>query len=101
MLVDVLVEVEVVDDVEDVVEVEVVDVVEDVAVDVVELVFNVVTVASDEVVEAGVPTPAGGGFHPRKVVPAHEPESMLLRRPHSLWSIDNPQRAFTAIQLAT
>jgi hypothetical protein len=37
-----------------------------------------------EVVEAGVPTPAGGGFHPRKVVPAHEPESMLLRRPHSL-----------------
>jgi hypothetical protein len=54
-----------------------------------------------EVVEAGVPTPAGGGFQPRKVVPAHEPESKLLRRPHSLWSIDNPQRAFTAIQLAT
>ena len=48
----------------------------------------------------GAMVAAAGGFQPRMVVPAHVSESTLLSRPHSLWSIDIPQRAFTEIQLA-
>jgi hypothetical protein len=57
------------------------------------------TVGAVDVVDVGA-LPPNGGFHPRMVVPAHVSESTLLRRPHSLWSMDIPQRAFTEIQLA-
>ncbi len=32
------------------------------------------------------------------VRPGHEPVTRFFTLPHSLWSIDRPQRAFTAIQ---
>ncbi|MGA1378108.1 MAG: hypothetical protein ACO32D_07030, partial [Ilumatobacteraceae bacterium] len=55
---------------------------------------SAVVVGARVAVVAGVvdvdTVPPGGGFQPRIVVPAHGPESTLLSRPHSLWSIDKP-----------
>ena len=62
---------------------------------VVEVVDEVVLVV---VVVVVVDTPTGGGFQPRMVVPTHWPDNTLLILPHSLWSIDKFQRAFTEIQ---
>ena len=73
----------------------VVVVVEVVVEEVVEIVDEVVVVV---VVEVVVDTPTGGGFQPRMVVPTHWPDNTLLILPHSLWSIDKFQRAFTEIQ---
>ena len=64
-----------------------------------------VVVAATGVVAATVftvgTTATGGAFHPRIVVPAHCPVNRLLRRPHSLWSIERFQRAFTDTQFDT
>ena len=48
--------------------------------------------------EAGL-APDGRAGHGAIVSDEHDDASRFFTRPHSLWSIDNPHRAFTAIQL--
>ena len=51
------------------------------------------------VVGAANPAPDGTSGHAAIVKLAHDDVSKFFTLPHSLWSIDRPQRAFTAIQL--
>ena len=75
-------------------------VVGDVAGDVAEGVFTAGAVVAGVVGDTGTMTPiSGASLDAAMVRPEHDDVSRFLILPHSLLSIDNSQRAFTAIQL--
>ena len=75
-------------------------VVGDVAGDVAVGVFNAGAVVAGVVGGTGTMTPiSGASLDAAMVRPEHDDVSKFLTLPHSLLSIDNSQRAFTAIQL--
>jgi hypothetical protein len=72
----------------------------DVAGDVAVGVFTAGAVVAGVVGDTGTMTPiSGASLDAAMVRPEHEDVSKFLILPHSLLSIDNSQRAFTAIQL--
>ena len=75
-------------------------VVGDVAGDVAEGVFTAGAVVAGVVGDTGTMTPiSGASLDAAMVRPVHDDVSRFLILPHSLLSIDNSQRAFTATQL--
>ena len=72
----------------------------DVAGDVAVGVFTAGAVVAGVVGDTGTMTPiSGASLDAAMVRPEHDDVSKFLTLPHSLLSIDNSQRAFTAIQL--